>query len=279
MIQVGFAASGSDLGRPRTFVSRQRASHPYHLCRALYRPDDPPGMATLYVQGCSGGIFEGDRLALDFTAEPGSRVHLTTAAATIVHRMPGGDVAHQRVNLRVQAGALFEYWPDPLILFPGSRLQNQVRLQVAPSAQVIAVDAFLGHRLPDDDRAFDWLDSETLIEDLDGRLLARERFVARGSAWGAATAGLAGDPVSQLGCQGTLLVIGAGAGPLAALRQALAEDGGKRSYAGATLLPDGLGVMVRVLAADAVALKQVLRQVWGLARQALGVPAGRIRPK
>ena len=151
-LAVTFAVDG---GRRRTHVGAQRATHPFHICRALYRPEDPEGLCTLYVQGCSGGLFEGDRAALTIVAEPEARAHVTTAAATIVHRMPGGGAAAQSVELEARAGALLEYLPDPLILFSGSRLTTRLRIRVGPGARVIAGEGFLAHRLPDDERPFE----------------------------------------------------------------------------------------------------------------------------
>jgi urease accessory protein len=269
-LAVTFAADG---GRRRTHVGAQRATHPFHICRALYRPEDPEGLCTLYVQGCSGGLFEGDRAALTFVAEPEARAHVTTAAATIVHRMPGGGVAAQAVELEARAGALLEYLPDPLILFSGSRLTTRLRIRVGPGARVIAGEGFLAHRLPDDERPFERLEGETRIEDLDGRLQARERFVADGATWVASGRGRLGGHA----CLGSLFVLGAGAAPLGPLRAAL--DGRPGVYGGASTLPGDAGVVARLLAADGETLRAGLAAAWTAARAALQLPAGRLRPK
>lgn len=261
----------------RTFVGAQRATHPYHLCRALYRPDDPPGLCTLYVQGCSGGLFERDRVALSFTVGAGAGAHVTTAAATIVHRMPGGDRAEQSVELEVAAGGWLKYVPDPLILFPRSRLVARTRIRVAPGARAIVVDGFLGHSLPDDARPFESFEAETRIEGDAGQLLARERFVVAGAHWQAGGRGQMGTYT----CQGTLFVLGAGTAALEPLRLALREatGAGAPTYGGASALPGGAGVMARLLAIDGTALRAGVDACWSAAREALGFPAGRKRPK
>ncbi|HZF35124.1 MAG TPA: urease accessory protein UreD, partial [Candidatus Angelobacter sp.] len=71
----------------RTYVRRQHVSYPYHVCRALTFAGDPPGMATLYLQSCAGGIYRDDRLRERIVAEEGAAAHLTTQASTIVHSM------------------------------------------------------------------------------------------------------------------------------------------------------------------------------------------------
>jgi urease accessory protein len=134
-LAVSFARDGQG----RTYLERQRASYPYHLCRPLYRPDDPPGLSTLYIQGCAGGLFEGDRVGARVRVATAGAAHLTTAAATIVHRMPNGGHAEQRVELEAGAGSFLEYCPDSLILFPASRLSNQLLIRLEAGARVIAL--------------------------------------------------------------------------------------------------------------------------------------------
>ncbi|MDB4973149.1 MAG: hypothetical protein JWN48_1490 [Myxococcaceae bacterium] len=265
--------------RGRTYVARQRSTHPFHLCRPLYRPGDPEGLASLYVQGCAGGLFEGDRVALSFGVHGGAEAHVTTAAATIVHRMPHGGHAEQDVQLELARGAWLEHFPDPAIMFPRSRLRTKLCVRVAAGARLLAVDSFLAHRLPDDEAPFDWLDSSLRIEDLSGRLLARERFVARGQAFCdgsvGVTAGLGGP--RALPCQGTVLALGAGSLPLHALREAWPAQAGL--LGGATLLPNELGVLGRVLASDGATLRRALHAAWLAVRAALGIADGGARPK
>ena len=69
----------------QTFVKRQFAAYPFHICRPHYFAGDPAGMVTLYLQSLSGGIYEHERLSLSVAAQPRTRVHLTSQASTIVH--------------------------------------------------------------------------------------------------------------------------------------------------------------------------------------------------
>jgi urease accessory protein len=175
--------------------------------------------------------------------------------------------------VEARAGALLEYLPDPLILFSGSRLFASLRVRIGANARVIAGEGFLAHRLPDDQRPFERLESETRIEDTDGRLVARERFVADGATWMAGGRGRMGSHT----CLGSLFVLGAGSAPIASLRAGL--EGCPGVYGGASLLPGGAGVVARLLAADGETLRSGLAAAWAAARAALGLPAGRIRPK
>jgi urease accessory protein len=257
----------------RTYVAHQRATHPFHVGRALHRGGDPADLCTLYSQGCSGGLFEHDRVEMSFVIEPGARARVTTAAATIVHRMPRGGHAEQRTRIEARPGALFEYVPEPSILFPGSRLRSSLSIRVEPSARVIAFDSVLQHCLLGDTDPFAWLETELVIEDAEGRCIARERSSIQGLIWRSAAPGLTG-PYT---CQASIFVLGAGISPLAPLRELLDERPG--IYAGATSLPEGVGVLARLLARDSVALRAALSACHAAIRAALDLPAPQPRPK
>ena len=100
-LELAFAADGNG----RSYLQRQYASYPFHVCRALYQDRDHPGLATLYVQSCSGGIYEDDRLDLTLTTGQGAEAHVSTQAATVVHSMPSGS-ASQRMRIQCEGGLL-----------------------------------------------------------------------------------------------------------------------------------------------------------------------------
>ena len=119
-----------------SYLQRQYASYPFHVCRVHYHDKDHPGLATLYVQSCSGGIYEDDRLDLMLATARGAEAHVSTQAATVVHSMPSGS-ASQRVRIQCEGGSYLEYLPDPQILVSrlalpvGNRRQAQRRCRCA----------------------------------------------------------------------------------------------------------------------------------------------------
>jgi urease accessory protein len=252
-------------GGGRTWLRRQRAAYPFHVGRAWHVPGDPEGMLTLYVQSCSGGVFQQDVLGLRLTGKAGARVHVTTAASTVVHTMDRGD-AVQTLEIDAQPGALVEYLPDPLILFPGARLRNIVRVRADPAAQVMLWDAALAHDPAGKARPFDWLLSDLTIADPHGAVLARDRYRLLGEVFRASQPGV----MHGYACQGAFVVVQRVVPQqqmVDALRAALpASDS---IYAGATRLPAECGAWVRVLARDAVGLREALQRAWYAARQTL----------
>jgi urease accessory protein len=269
--QVDLVLASDSCGR--TWLTRQRAAYPFHVGRLWHVPGDPPGMATLYVQCSSGGIFAGDDLQLCIAALPGAQGHVTSAAATLVHRVDAG-LARQRIELRAERDSVLEYLPDPLILFPGARLRSEVDVQIHRDAIVIAADALVPHELGDG-RRFALFDGETRIRDEHGRLLARDRLRFNGDLVAAGDPGIFGG----WRCQATLFVMQrkvAQAELVARLRAAVAATA--RAIGGASELPAGCGAWARILAADAAALRAGMLAAWSAARTCLlGVPAPRRR--
>jgi urease accessory protein len=262
----------------RTWMLRQRAAYPFHVGRSWYLPGDPGGMLTLYVQSCSGGLFQQDVLAWRLTAKEGARAHVTSSASTIVHTMDRGD-ALQTVEIEAAAGSLVEYLPDPLILFPRARLSNLVRVRVHPEAAVMLWDGVVSHDPGARGRMFDWLFSELVVSDPLGVVLACDRYRLEGEAFGRSQPG----GMHGYACQGSFLVLQRSVPQrqmVDAVRAALPAGenvyagatrlpAGENVYAGATRLPADCGTWVRVLARDAVGLREALRCAWYAARKTL----------
>ena len=254
----------------RTFIARQRVGYPFHITRPFYLDRAPAGLLTLYLQSVSGGIYQDDRLALRLHAEADAQAQVTTQAATIVHTMPRGE-ATQSVALRVEAGAYLEYWPDPLILFPGARLASALDAVVDERATLLLCDAFTQHDPAAAGRRFAWLKGESRVSRPDGRLLALDRFAISGDRLQEQARAGQGDYPAQatvMAIHGMAIDGGAPAEKLVeALRQALgAVDG---LYAGASALPAGCGAWARLLAPDGLILRAGLDAAWVALRRCI----------
>jgi urease accessory protein len=263
-VDLRFASNGTG----RTWLQRQHAAYPFHVGRCLRVTGDPAGMATVYIQCCSGGIFEHDALRLELEAGPGALAHIATSASTVVHSMEQGE-AQQEVMVTAAAGAVLEYLPAPLILFPRARLRNRLRIRLDDGAAVLACDALLAHdpthgSTPGQPlRWFDHIHSELSVESSDGRLLARDRYMLSGDVLARGLPGVTG----PFRCHGTIVVLWRGL-PTAPMETALRDElhSNDAVYAGVSSLPNACGVLVRVLAPDAVALRSALRAAWSTAR-------------
>ena len=111
---------------------------------------------------------------------------------------------------------------------------------------------------------FDWIASDLCVQDPDGRVLARDRYRLDGTLLARSVPGVTG----PLQCQGAFVVVQRQV-PQAALVEALraALPAGQGLYAGASSLPADCGAWVRVLAADALLLRDALQRAWYSARR------------
>ena len=248
----------------RSYIARQRVGYPFHITRPFYLDETPAGALTLYLQSVSGGIYQGEDLVMTCAAGAGSAAHVTTQAATIVHRMPAAP-ARQTVALEAAGGALLEYLPDPLIMFPGARLTSVLEIEAAAGATVIASESFAHHDPGGEDRRFENFEAEMRIRDEGGQLLALERYAVAGDRLAARRGQIARWPA-----QGNFVV--AHRGPeceamLAALRAVLAPT--ESFYGGASALPNEAGIGVRLLARDGATLRRGLEAAWRAVRLAL----------
>ncbi len=244
-----------------TQLSSQFASYPFHLCRPFRLTGDPAGMATLYLQSCSGGIYEGDRLSVRIEASSGAQAHVTTQAACIAHGMRQAGARHLAV-LQAAAGSMVEYLPDPVILFPRARLDTGLIIRAERSARVIAAEAFLLHDPLGLHRPFAALSSLLQVEEPgSGCVLFRDRLAVEGDAWIRRDPGVTADAAGMA----TLLMLSLDASILLErLRAALGATPGV--WGGASLLPNGTGGVCRILAQDGCALRAGMSAAWRATR-------------
>jgi urease accessory protein len=266
-LELGFAADANG----RTFLRRQYAGYPFHVCRAQYLDADLPGLATLYVQSSSGGIYEDDRLGLQLSLDEGAEAHVTTQAATVVHSMQRGR-AEQTAILQCASGSYLEYLPDPQILFPGSTCRSAITVRLAEKAIALVSDSLLQHDPAGQGGAFATYLSEVVIQDAGGRALAVDRLAIDGGAIAERLPGVTG----SFGAQGTLVLAGLNV-PQGSVAGALRKIDLHGVAIGFSALPNSAGMLIRLLAADGAALKRGMHAVWGAVRLALkgSLPAER----
>lgn len=249
----------------RTYLARQYADYPFHVCRALYQDAERPGLATLYLQSCSGGVYEDDRLDVRLEASDGAEAHVSTQSPTIVHTMPSG---HASLEARIVCarGSYLEYLPDPQILFPRSRCSSKIELSLSGDAVALVSDSFLSHDPNGQDEMFSRYASEIFIENGSGRVLAIDRLRVDGSDFADRAPGISGSYAAQ----GTMIVGGLA---LSSPSLATALRGIGLDWSGAAIgvseLPNSAGLIVRVLAADGAALKRAMSLAWCAARLVL----------
>jgi urease accessory protein len=236
--------------RGNVYLSRQRAGYPFHVGRLL----DAPAGARVIVQSTSGGLFEHEEVGQHVVATHGATARVETAAATIVHSMTHG-MARARVRIEALPGARLDWLPQPSILFPGARLVSHIDAVLHPGARMLLMDSYMSHDPSGGQQPLGALDASIDVRSPAGRLLARDSFRLAGAAQ-RPLGGVRG----PFAVHGGLMVLTLDVDERAAALHALQRVAQQTCYAGASLLPNGCGAFMRVLAVDGQKLRVAMKQ-------------------
>ena len=192
----------------------------------------------------------------------GSAAHVTTQAATVVHRS-ADQPARQDTRIRIGANAFLHCVPDPIILFPDAALAASTRVALEPGARAIVSESIACHDPEGRRRPFADVTLSLSIETPDGTPLVRERAHITGADFQ--------DPASPLGAwraYGALVILGpTPCLPDPAEIQAAADRTG--CWTGLSPLPNAAGLGLRLLAPDGGTLAAGLEVAAGRAFEAL----------
>lgn len=268
----------------RTRLVGCRTNPPLQVQRALYLDEALPDMAFVYLCNPTAGVLQGDSLQVRVRAGPGARAHLTTQGATKVFAMPDGS-ARLDTCLYIDQGAWLEYLPEPLIPFQGARYSQRTSVVVAAGATLIHWEIVApGRTARGESLAYTQLQSSLDVTTPEGQPIFREAFSIAPGSRSPLGRGLMGPPRLLVGAPtgrgdvscpavGTLLVVTEDMATdllLHRIRDAL--DGCQNTFntiAGASALPGGRGVGVKVLAGDTASAKATLHKAWAEARRSI----------
>lgn len=259
-----------------TRVERHYQRVPLHVYRPIYLDERRPDMAFLFVQQFGEGLVQGDRYRIDIDCRPDSATHITTQAATNVFRARD-DFVTQLVNLRVGAGAVLEYLPDPVVPYRGSRLFQRTSVAADPAATVILGEVLLPGRVAHREaHAYDIYWSETEARRPDGVLLFAD-VLRLGSRGGGIPRSIGLVPGHDVLAALYVLCSDRDSTDLVELLRASLTTHAQITI-GVTELPNRSGVVVKFLGPSSKAVQAALRTAWNAARvELLGAPAPDLR--
>jgi urease accessory protein len=259
----------------RTRLAHARTRPPLIVQRALYPDDAAPDLAHVFLSNPTGGLFAGDRQEIKVDVDHGAKAHVTTQSATKMYTMERGQ-AEQRVVLNVAAGGYLEYLPDPLIPFRNSSLEQDFCITVEPGGTLLWWDIITPGRVAMRE-SFQYRSVRNrLAVHRDGqRAVYREAFVlspqeSAPNGIGLLSAAFSGNEDNNGLTLGSMLIVCDHATArriLGLARETLLRVCNTRS--GASMLPDGNGLGIKVIGADCSAAQQALNRVWSIARQEL----------
>lgn len=261
----------------RTRLVHDLARVPFHVSGTLDH-DPHPDATTVYVQSPTGGIAQGDRHAIEVTAQADTVAHVSTSSATKVLTMERNYAAAD-VSLVVESGGHLEYLPEPTILHRGARFCQNVTVTVASNATAVLGEVVVPGRLARDERFdFERFASRLRVHDREA-LLFEDATHLHPDLADPTVPGVLGEHVVY----GSLYVVVPRyecdeIEPLADgihERVATADTAARTT---ATVLPNDAGVLVRALADGTEPVADALWHAWDEARrELLDVPAPEVR--
>jgi urease accessory protein len=217
-----------------------------HLTKAYHEK----GWAISILMSPTAGLLDGDLLEVEATVAAGAKAALISPAACRVHTMEVGH-ATVRQHYRVEAGAVLDVWPAPLILQKNATLRQTTRLDVAADATVLLCEVITPGRAAFGE-CFEFSEwSSKLRIYREGTLLAYENFSCspkRGdlAGWRA---------LYPKGSYASFYFLSPE--PLGEMVQALHDLETPGATIGASPLREG-GLGVKILAADGISLRQTI---------------------
>jgi urease accessory protein len=254
-LDLGFSADGG-----ATRLTRRAHRGPFVVQRPFF--PEGPGVCHVYLLHPPGGLVGGDELRLDLRVDAGAHALVTTPAAGKAYRTLG-PVARQAHALSVEAGGTLEWLPQETIVYDGSRVELDTRVELAAEARLFAAET-IAFGLPARGEPFGrgacrvgfelWREGAPI-------LIERGWFDG-GAAVQRARWGLARETVLTM-------IVAAPAPDEGVVEALLAASASESGPAGVTVLGDGEALVVRHLGAGAEAARAFVFSIWRLVRPRL----------
>jgi len=118
-----------------TTLKKQWVRPPLHLAKT-YRDNQ---WAINLLTSPTAGLLEGDSLEVNCTVKAGARAALVSPAACRVHTMHDGHASIKQ-QYYVEAHAVLDVWPAPLILQKNAHLCQETKLEIETSSTVLLTE-------------------------------------------------------------------------------------------------------------------------------------------
>lgn len=152
---------------------------PLIVQQELYFDAEMPELPCVYILSSGGPNIDGDRYRQIFNLKKGSMAHISTGAATKIASMKD-NYSGLLQTITLEEDSYLEYLPEPVIPCSHSRFISETRLVVDETATVFYSEIFMGGRKYYDKGElfeFDIMSVCSQGERPDGTVLFREKFI------------------------------------------------------------------------------------------------------
>ena len=158
-----------DLDRRVTLIVQQE----------LYFDEEMPGMPCVYILSSGGPNVDGDRYKQDFIVRKDAYAFVSTGAATKLAEMRYNYSGMQQ-RIELEENAYLEYIPEPIIPCKHTRYISDTHIVIHPTATLFYSEIYMGGRKYYDKGElfeYDMLSILTHAERDNGEKLFREKFI------------------------------------------------------------------------------------------------------
>ena len=215
----------------------------------------PTRRPSFLLRNATAGVFAGDVYDVRLRTAPGATATVGSPSATQVYASVG-PAASTRLRLEAEPGSSLYFVPKPTILHAAAKLDQSIELICHPGAALFFTEILVLGRLAMGERlAFERFQSQLQLRRPNGTVLFEERYTLEPQVDSHAL------EVAINGAGAITPIVLTGVRDLSATRERIAArlDALPDCSAGADELPDGAGLIVRGLAADARAAVGLIR--------------------
>lgn len=241
---------------------------PLIVQQALYFDECMPQMPCVYILSSGGPNVDGDRYVQNFTVHKNAFAHISTGAATKLAEMRR-NYSGMTQKIVLEEGAYLEYLPEPVIPCRHTRFICDTEITAHPTASLVYSEVYMGGRKYYNGGElfeFDILSVTTRGQRPDGRQLFREKFIIDPQRGGLRLTGVM-DSYDVFA--NVVVVTPPESADIIYKSTEPFINSDKHLAAGITHLPNGAGLLYKVLGTEPGPVKALVREFASKVRQAV----------
>lgn len=241
---------------------------PLIVQQELYFDEAMPEMPCVYILSSGGPNVDGDRYVQNFTVHKNAFAHISTGAATKLAEMRR-NYSGMTQKIVLEEGAYLEYLPEPVIPCRHTRFICDTEITAHPTASLVYSEVYMGGRKYYNGGElfeFDILSVTTRGQRPDGRQLFREKFIIDPQRGGLRLTGVM-DSYDVFA--NVVVVTPPGSADIIYKSTEPFINSDKHLAAGITHLPNGAGLLYKVLGTEPGPVKALVREFASKVRQAV----------
>lgn len=256
LVRLGFERDGD-----RSILREWERRAPLIVQQALYFDPVWATLPCVYILSSGGPNVDGDRYEQHFRVGRNAFAHISTGAATKIASMRHNYSSLQQ-TICLEEGAYLEYLPEAVIPCRASRYLSQTSITIAPSATLLYAESYLcGRRWSGECFDYDVLSVAMRAERDDGSPLFADKFIVRPAAQHPSRVGVMAS--YEVFAQVVVLTPEQFAMQIySSCEQTFERD----MVAAVTTLPNGCGLIYRIMGMHSQQVKRRVREFCSLVR-------------